>query len=175
MRPAADERSKGAEDMRSGVKVNVVKLGLVALGMLATVPAIQAQEASGDGAQKAVETRQAVFKVMNFNSEQFFLMMKNKTPFDAKVVQQAATRLEMLAPMIPDTFAPDTRKANVKTKARDGIWTNMADFKAKSDELARAAAALTAAAKTGEKGATLKAAGAVGKACSGCHDNYRHS
>jgi cytochrome c556 len=161
--------------MRSGVKVNLVKLGLIALSALATVPAVHAQEAAGDGAQKAVETRQAVFKVMSYNSDQFFLMMKNKAPFDANVVQKAAARIETLAPMIPDTFAADTRKAGVKTKAREGIWTNMADFKAKSDELARAAAALTAAAKTGEKGATMKAAGAVGKACSGCHDNYRDS
>lgn len=162
--------------MRSFVKANMLKLGLVALGALAAIPAVQAQEATGDGAQKAVETRQAVFKVMSYNSDLFFLMMKNKAPFDAGVVQKAAGRIETLSPMIPDTFAADTRKAgNVKTKARDGIWTNMADFKAKSDELARAAAALTAAARTGDKGATMKAAGAVGKACSSCHDNYRDS
>lgn len=124
--------------------------------------------------QKAVETRQAVFKVINYNSEQFFLMMKNKVPFDARVVQTATGRIGALAPMIPDTFAADTRKASgVKTRARDGIWTSTADFKAKSDELAKAAAALAAAARTGERGATMKAAGAVGKACSGCHDNYR--
>ncbi len=90
-------------------------------------------------------------------------MMKNKAPFDANVVQKAAGRIETLAPMIPDTFVADTRKAGVKTRAREGIWTNMTDYKAKSDELARAAAALTAAAKTGDKGATMKAAGAVGK------------
>jgi len=162
--------------MRSFVKSTVVKLGLVALGTLAAIPAVQAEDASGDGALKAVETRQAVFRVMNYNSDLFFLMMKNKAPFDANVVQKAAGRIETLAPMIPDTFAADTRKAgNVKTKARDGIWTNMADFKAKSDELARTAAALTAAAKSGDKGATMKAAGAVGKACSACHDNYRDS
>jgi cytochrome c556 len=160
--------------MRSRVKVNLVKLGLIALDTLATVSAVQAQEAGGDEAQKAVETRQAVFKVINFNSEQFFQMMKNKAPFDAGVVQKAAGRIEALAPMIPDTFAADTHKAGgLKTRAREGIWTNMADYKAKSDDLARAAAALTAAAKTGDKGATMKAAGAVGKACSACHDNYR--
>jgi cytochrome c556 len=160
--------------MRSRVKVNLVKLGLVALGALATVTAVQAQEASADEAQKAVETRQAVFKVINYNSEQFFQMMKNKAPFDANVVQKAAGRIETLAPMIPDTFAADTRKAGgLKTRAREGIWTNLADYKSKSDDLAKAAAALTAAAKTGDRGATMKAAGAVGKACSACHDDYR--
>jgi cytochrome c556 len=158
-----------ADDMRSG-KSPLVKLGVLALGALAGTQAVHAQ----DVAQKTVETRQALFKVINFNSEQFFLMLKNKAPFDAGVVQKAALRIETLAPMIPETFAADTRSASgVKTQAREGIWTNSADFKAKSDDLAKAAAALTAAAKTGDKGATMKAAGAVGKACSACHDSYK--
>ncbi len=160
--------------MRSFVKPNFVKLGLLTLGALATVPAVHAA-AGGEAMQKAVDTRQAVFKVINYNSDLFFQMMKKKAPFDAKVVQEAASRIEALSPMIADTFATDTRNAtNVKTRARDGIWTGMADFKAKSEELAKAAAALRAAAATGERGATMKAAGAVGKACSGCHDDYRN-
>jgi cytochrome c556 len=153
----------------------MMKFGVLVLGALLTTQAVHAQDAgSADSLQKAVETRQAVFKVINYNSEQFFLMMKNKAPFDANVVQRAAGRIEMLAPMIPEAFATDTRKAgSAKTQAREGIWSNAADFKAKSDDLARAAAALNAAAKTGDKGATLKAAGAVGKACSACHDSYK--
>ena len=161
--------------MQSLVKPKLLTLGVLALGALATVPAVYAQDAAGgDEMQKAVETRQAVFKIINYNSEMFFQMMKNKAPFDANIVQKAAGRIEVLAPMIPEMFTTDTRKAgNVKTKAREGIWTNAADFKAKADGLAQAAQALTAAAKTGDKGATMKAAGALGKACSACHDNYR--
>jgi cytochrome c556 len=159
--------------MRSAGKSNLVKLGVLALGALAAVQTAHAQD-TGNGMQKAVETRQALFKVINYNSEQFFLMMKNKAPFDAAVVQRSAGRIEALAPMIAETFAIDTRKATgVKTMAREGIWTSSADFKAKSDDLAKAAAALGAAAKTGDRGATMKAAGAVGKACSACHDNYK--
>jgi len=150
----------------------MMKLGVLALGALLTAQAVHAQDAS-DSLQKAVDTRQAVFKVINYNSEQFFQMMKNKAPFDASVVQRAAGRIEMLAPMIPEAFATDTRKGSAKTQAREGIWTNAADFKAKSEDLGRAAAALSAAARTGDKGATMKAAGAVGKACSACHDNYK--
>jgi cytochrome c556 len=75
--------------------------------------------------------------------------------------------------MIPDLFKLDTRKFQVKTKAREGIWGSMADFTAKADELSKAAAALTTAAKGGDKGATMKAIGAVGKACGNCHDNFR--
>ena len=159
--------------MRSSVKWHRVTFGLVAFGAIALGQSVQAQEAGEDAMQKAVNTRQAVFEVIDFNSQQVMGMLKNKVPFDAAVVQRVASRIEGLAPMIPETFSTDTRKGGVKTKARDGIWTSMPDFKARSDELARAAQALNAAAKSGDKGATIKAIGGVGKACSGCHDNYR--
>ena len=163
--------------MRSLVKPHLIKLGLVALGALATAQAVNAQDAPAtpeDALAKAVTDRQAVFKLIAFNSDQVMAMLKNKAPFDAAKAGLVGSRLEVLAPMIPETFATDTRKAgNVKTKAREGIWTNAADFKAKADELAKASAGLTAAAKSGDKGMTMKAAVAVGKACSGCHDNYR--
>jgi cytochrome c556 len=111
--------------------------------------------------------------VINFNSEQVMGMLK-KVPFDGATVQKVGGRIEALAPMIPEAFATDTRKAsNVKTRAREGIWTNMADFKAKADDLTKAAQALSAAGKGGDKAEMRKAIVGVGKACSGCHDNYR--
>ena len=165
--------------MRSLVKPNLVKLGLVALSALITAQAVHAQDAPPapptpeEAMQKAVDARQAVFKVIDFNAQQVMGMLK-KAPFDAATAQKVGARLEVLAPIIPEAFATDTRKAtNVKTKAREGIWTSMPDFKAKSDALVTAAQALSAAAKTGDRGATLKAIGGVGKACSGCHDNFR--
>ena len=75
---------------------------------------------------------------------------------------------------IPDLFQADTRKfTDTKTTALEGIWNSQADFKVKADDLVKAATAMVAAAKTGDKAETLKAAGAVGKACGGCHDQYR--
>ena len=165
--------------MRSLAKTSLVKLGLVTFCALASVQAVHAQDAAApaspdEALQKAVDTRQAVFKLVDFNWQPVAGMMKKKVPFDAAAVQKTADRVAFLAPMIPDVFATDTRKAtNVKTKAREGIWTNAADFKAKSDDLVKAAQAMSAAAKTGDQGATMKAALGVGKACAGCHDNYR--
>jgi cytochrome c556 len=102
-------------------------------------------------------------------------MLKNKVPFDAAVAAKSATHIGELGGMIPDVFTFDTRdKTSAKTKAQDGVWTNQADFKAKADDLVKAATALQEAAKGGDKGATLKAAGAVGKACGACHDNFRN-
>ena len=83
--------------------------------------------------------------------------------------------IEVLAGMIPELFQNDTRKfhAGNKTGALDGIWSSQADFKAKADELVKAAQNLTAVAKAGDQSKFAAAAGAVGKACGNCHDNYR--
>jgi cytochrome c556 len=125
-------------------------------------------------AKTAIETRQAVFKLINNQNGPIGGMLRNRVEFDAAVVARNAARIEMLATMIPDLFVTDTRQfKDTKTLALDGIWASQADFKAKADGLNKAAAALAEVAKTGDKANTLKAAADVGKACGACHDNYR--
>jgi cytochrome c556 len=153
------------------------KLSIIALCALTPVAAVVAQEAPTpeQQAEAAVLTRQGLLKVMGMYMAPLGGMLKNKVPFDAAVAAKSATHIAELGGMIPDVFTPDTRnKTSAKTKAQDGVWTNQADFKAKADDLVKAATALQEAAKGGDKGATLKAAGAVGKACGACHDNYRN-
>jgi cytochrome c556 len=127
-------------------------------------------------AQKAVEIRQSVLKLMGWNfSPTIGPMMANKMKFDAAVVQKDAARLEALAPMIPDAFALDTHLvAGLKTRARADIWTHMADFKAKDDDLVKAVTALAAVAKNGDEAAFRQAAVVVSDACRACHDSYRN-
>ena len=141
--------------------------------MLSVASAQTAPPTPEEQAAEMTATRQGLFKLMGFNMDPMAAMLRNRVPFDAAQVQKSAARIEALAPMIPDLFKLDTRKFQVKTKAREGIWGSAADFNAKADELGKAAAALTAAAKGGDKGATMKAIGAVGKACGNCHDNFR--
>ncbi|MDB6089112.1 MAG: cytochrome [Gammaproteobacteria bacterium] len=157
----------------------IAKSSLIALCSITAASAVLAQDAAPptpeQAAQQAVELRQGLLKVMGMYMAPLGGMLKNKVPFDAAVAQKSATHIAQLGTMLPDVFQTDTRKfTTLKTKAQDGIWTNQADFAAKADDLVKAATALGEAAKTGEKGATLKAAGAVGKACGGCHDNYRN-
>jgi cytochrome c556 len=157
----------------------IAKSSLIALCAIAPITAVLAQDAAPPSpeqqAEQAVLTRQGLLKVMGMYMGPLGGMLKNKVPFDAAVATKSATHIAQLGSMIPDVFATDTRnKTSAKTKAQDGIWTNQADFNAKSEDLVKAANALVEAAKTGEKGATLKAAGAVGKACGACHDNYRN-
>lgn len=161
--------------MRSTVNFGV-KLGAAALLALAPISATFAQDAPAspeETAQRAVDLRQSLFRVIAYSFGPMGGMLKNKVPFDAAVVQKNSARIEAIAPMIVDVFQEDTRKFTLKTKAREGIWTSKSDFQAKNDDLVKAAAALTTAAKSGDKKATMQAAAAVGKACGACHDNFR--
>jgi cytochrome c556 len=153
-----------------------VKLGAAAMLALAPFSTTFAQDAPAspeEQAQQSVELRQSVFKLIGYSFNPIGGMLKNKVPFDAAVAQKSAQRIEMLAPMISEAFQADTRKFTLKTKAREGIWANKSEFQTKNDDLVKAAAALSTAAKGGDKKATMQAAAAVGKACGACHDNFR--
>ncbi len=164
-------------NMRSIVKSRSVKLGLATFCALASVSSAFAQDAPAspeEQAQQAVDLRQSLFRLIGYSFGPVGGMLKNKIPYDAAVVQKSASRLEQLAPMIPEVFQTDTRKVTtLKTKAREGIWTNKSDFTAKADDLAKAVDGLSTAAKSGDKKQFTQAAAAVGKACGACHDNFR--
>jgi len=80
-----------------------------------------------------------------------------------------------LGSMQADAFAYDTHKmTGLKTKAREGIWTNKSDFDAKSQNLQNLANEVLTAAKGGDEATTKKAIGQMGsKGCGGCHDQFK--
>ncbi len=155
----------------------LLHIGLVTAA--ATVSAFAWAQAAGPAksaadAKTAIEARQAVFKEIKKAYEPMTDVLKGKREFDAALFVTNATRIQELAGQIPAKFAVDTRQfKDTKTDALDGIWNSQADFKAKADALATGAANLAAAAKTGDKGATMKAVPAMGKTCGACHDNYK--
>jgi cytochrome c556 len=154
----------------------VVKLSLLAICSSVVVSAALAQEARSpeQQAQAAVDTRQGLQKVMGFEMAPLGAMLKNKQPYDAATVAKAATNIANLGAMQPEIFANDTRKFNLKTKAREGIWTNKSDFDAKSNDLVKAAREAAMVAQSGgDKDAMKKALLGIGKGCAGCHDNFR--
>ena len=153
------------------------RIGLAAVGSLIVASAAMSQGASPptpeQKAQAAVLTRQGLFKLQGFVFGPVGGMLRG-APFDAAAAQKAGARLQVLGGLIPDLFATDTHTfTNTPTKAREGIWTNKSDFDAKANDLVKAAADLEAAAKSGDEAATKKAAGAVGKTCGACHDQFR--
>src|SRR6185312_6756713 len=110
----------------------VSKLGLAALCSVAAISVGLAQsKPSPQAAQNAVKVRKALFDVQNYAFAPVMAMLKRQAPFNAQEVVTAAKRDEMTSSMIPSVFQVDTRNSNIETKARDGIWSNMADFKTK--------------------------------------------
>jgi cytochrome c556 len=162
--------------MRPVVNSFPIKLGLAAVCALAPVYSALAQDAPAspeEQAQQAVDLRQSLLRVISYSFGPIGGMLKNKVPFDAAVVQKSSARLEQLTPMISEVFQTDTRKFTLKTKAREGIWTNKSDFQGKNDDLVKAVQNLSMVAKSGDKKQFMQAAAAVGKACGACHDSFR--
>lgn len=153
---------------RIGVMAALATVSTMAMSQGAGPPNPEAQ------AKAAIETRQGLFKVISNQMGPIGAMLRNQREFDAALVARNATRIQVLSELIPELHGLDTREfKTIKTGALDGIWTSQADFKAKADALTKAAGAVADAAKTGDKANTLKAAAEIGKACGGCHDNYR--
>jgi cytochrome c556 len=154
------------------------RMSLLVLAMLgsATILSVavaqRGPQTPQEQAEQAAKTRQGLFDVQGFAFGPVAAMLK-EAPFDASVAQKAAARLQVTAGMIPDVFQLDTRKFQVTTKAKETIWSDKAGFDKKTTDLQTAVADLAAAAAKGDKGATLKAAGAVGGACKSCHEDYR--
>jgi cytochrome c556 len=159
--------------MRMGYFAAVSAAALSLIGAAASVWAQNRPPTPEEQAKVAIETRQGLFKLINFNMAPLAGMLKNQ-PFDAAVVQKNATRIEQLAAMIPDVFQADTSSfTGIKTRARSAVWNSKEDFNVKARELASSAAALANIAKSGEKDSTLKAVRTMAKACGSCHDDYR--
>jgi cytochrome c556 len=149
---------------------------LCALGSTSTAVLGQPAEPAGPEqvAEQATLMRQGLLKVMGWAfTGHVGPMMRHVIPFNATVAQTNAHRVAELADMLPEAFQYDTHKFQVKTKAKENIWTNAADFATKAGNLKTAALALEEAVKGGDQAAALKAAESVGKACGACHDGYR--
>ncbi len=149
------------------------KFGAIAGSLVLASSALAQGPSPEQQAQNAAKQRQGLFQVISMVNGPVGAMLRGGT-FDAAAAAKAGERLQVLGSIIPDAFAKDTHGvANVTTKARDAIWTSKADFDAKAADLVKAAAALETAGKGGNKDAVTAAAGAVGKACGACHDQFR--
>ena len=100
-------------------------------------------------------------------------ILQGKAEYNAADVSKRAERVAFLATMAEDAF-PEISKDG-KTKAKPEIWTNKEGFakalKAFQDSSANLAAVVK---QDNTNSAAFKAAaGKVGEACKGCHDDFR--
>ncbi|MGE0384639.1 MAG: cytochrome c [Gammaproteobacteria bacterium] len=131
-------------------------------------------------AEDAIRARQSIMRVVGINFAPLAGMAQGKIPFDRNAFAANALRLESVWAMEPQRyFVPGSDKAVSGSKiagftdARPAAWSKPADFKAAFDKNGKAIQALAAAARGGDQAAMSAAVGEVGKACKGCHDDFR--
>lgn len=100
-------------------------------------------------------------------------MAQGKAPYNADTVAMNAAFLDALSRMPWDGFAPASKDAAVKTAALPAIWSEPAKFKEAQDNFHKAVAALVAVSRGSDEAAQKAAIGGVGKACGGCHQDFR--
>lgn len=125
--------------------------------------------------EQAIQARQGQFKLFAMHLGQLVPMAQGQVEYDAERAGAAAANLAAVASQTqePYVWVEGTDNASVQnTRALPAIWENMDDFAAKYADLQAATVALSDAAGT-DLASLQGALGAVGGACSACHDAYR--
>ena len=131
--------------------------------------AVFAQDVKPD---RAIKYRQGIMQGQNWNIGVLSAMAKGERPYDKDVALRSATQLDQLVYMAWEGFTPGSDQG-APTKAKPDIWKDGAKFKQLQEALQAETPKLVAAAKAGDIGQLRPAVGAVGKACSNCHDDFR--
>jgi cytochrome c556 len=142
-------------------------LSLLAVAGAASLPAA-AQFAKPED---AIKYRKAAMTVMAAHFGRVAAMANGRVPFDAKAAADNADIATSMSRLPFAGFVDGSDKG--ETRAKPEIWAEMDKFRAGASKMQDEMVKLNAAAKAGDLGAIKTAAGAVGQACKGCHDNYR--
>jgi cytochrome c556 len=129
---------------------------------------------AADANEKAIKARRGDMQLRSFHAGPLFAMAKGKMPYDAKLASMNAKNLSLLVQMNNGAAWPkgsDNKAYSGKTRARPEIWSNPAvgeKGKAYKD------AVMSLASSAGNGLDALKSSvGDLGKACKGCHDDFR--
>ncbi|HEV7609433.1 MAG TPA: cytochrome c [Steroidobacteraceae bacterium] len=151
-----------------------VALGLCAASVLAqTPPPASAAPAGPTPAERAIEYRQAVYKIVAGNFGPLSQVAQGKADFKAESATRQATRLAQIATFVGDAYPDISREG--KTRALPAIWTNRKEF----DQIVQDFGAHTrtlaeVVENSSSAGDELKGAvAAVGNDCKACHDKFR--
>jgi cytochrome c556 len=153
-----------------------LKIGIV-LGLTACISGIAYAQMKPE---TAIRARQSIMRVMVLNFGPIAQMAQGKVAFNKEVFTANALRLESVWAMNVARFFPAGSDKPVEgskiagfTRAEPAIWSQPDKFKMAQETLTQALGKLAAAAKSGDESAMKAAAGGVGKACKGCHDDFR--
>ncbi|MDT7524548.1 cytochrome c [Pseudidiomarina sp. GXY010] len=145
--------------------------GIVVFGAVAFSP-VQAQHAFND-ADKAVEYRQKALSLMQNNFAYLGDMVKGDMEFDGEIFKARAADFSALSAMPWIGFSQTGAMPGNNSDALPAIWDNWDDFMQRAESFQQDAAALAAAAESGDQGDIRKAFMAAAKNCKACHDQYK--
>ena len=131
--------------------------------------------AAKDPNEKAIKARQAVMTLQSWYAGPLFQMAKGDMEYDAEMASTYAANLITLANVEGGGMWPpgtDNGAYAGKTRTLPEVWTTWPEASKKAEALSEAAAALAEVAGDGLD-ALRSNIGAVGKACKGCHDDFR--
>ena len=161
------------KQIRNSLAACVLLLAVGNAAAQAPPPPAGAAPAGPTPAERAIEYRQAVYKIVAGNFGPVSQVAQGKADFKADVTPRQAARLAQIATFVGDAY-PDISKDG-KTRALPAIWTNrkefdqiVADFVTHTKTLADVAENSSSA---GEEFKTAVAA--VGNDCKSCHDKFR--
>ena len=144
-------------------------LAMAAVASLGTALPAAAQFAKPED---AVKYRKAAFTVMATHFGRIGAMVSGKAPFDAAAAAANADTVATMSKLPYAGFVEGTGGTE-KGSPKANVWTERDKFNAAATKMQDEMVKLNAAAKTGDVATIKAAAGGVGQACKGCHDNYR--
>jgi cytochrome c556 len=138
-----------------------------------TPPAAGAAPAGPTPAERAIEYRQSVFKIVGGNFGPLSQVAQGKAEFKAETAAKQASRLAQIATFIGDAH-PDISKEG-KTRALPAIWSNRKEFdQILQDFTAHTKALAEVTENSSSAGEEFKGAvAAVGNDCKSCHEKFR--
>ena len=149
-----------------------MKRKLFAVVLLASGAVLAAQEATAQAKPEVlVKQRKAAMTLQGKYIGPLVAMAQGKAPYNAGVVQRNAAFLETLSKMPWDGFDPSTK--DVKSAALPVIYEQTGKFKEAASHLENEAHKLYQVAQSGDEASVKAQIGAVGKACGGCHNDFR--
>jgi cytochrome c556 len=156
-------------------RIASVLAALAAGAALAQTPpaAAPAAPAGPTPAERAIEYRQAVYKIVAGNFQPLAQVAQGKADFNEEGARKNAARLAQIAGFVGDAF-PDVSKEG-KTRALPAIWSNRAEFDALVKDFNAHTKTLSEVVdNSSSAGTEFKAAvAAVGNDCKTCHEKFR--
>ncbi|MGB7991866.1 MAG: cytochrome c [Candidatus Methylophosphatis roskildensis] len=147
------------------MKLSHLAFAVSALAAGATSYAQQAPKA-----EDQIRYRQSIMNVMGRQFGMLSAMAKGDAPYHKDAAVKAAALAETLSALPGPLFGPGLDKG-APTKAGTKIWSEPDKFKAALEKMQGEMKKLPAAA--GDVATLKTAVGEIGKACKGCHDDYR--